>query len=362
MPVRAADLVMNTDKNTLLIVDDSEITRELLKNILSDKFNIIEQDNGSSAIDIIQSKADELAAILLDVSMPGMSGFDVLEAMRKNNISKIPVFMISGEATSNNVEEAAQYNVFEFIKKPFDHTEVLKRITQDLTSNKRLPDNNQLTDVSIAETRRYIQHLEKVYNLYLDNFGKNKRHYERMTQIMKILLNRYTSVSKQIKLEPIHIELISKAVYFCNIGDMGVLKVFRTDNKQSKDTYMDHTLVGADIIKLNYSENCRYFVQICSDICAQHHEKNDGTGFPYKLSGDKISIYAQMCQIIEDFDKLYYEYTEHTQLRFDYTLNKIIQDTRAINYEVCNLFKGCKYEIIEYYQKFHSALPILCEG
>lgn len=264
---------MKTNKNTLLIVDDSEITRELLKNILSDKFDIIEEDNGYSAIDIIQSKSEELAAILLDVSMPGMNGFGVLETMKKNNIFGIPVFMISSEATSNNVEEAAQYNVFEFIKKPFDHLDVLKRITHDLITKKQLPDDNELSDINIVETRQYIEDLEKIYNLYLDNFGKDKGHYERMTQIMEILLKRYASVSKEVKLEPIHIELISKAVYFCNIGDMGVLKVFRTDNKQSKDIYMDHALLGADIVKLNYSENCKYFVQICSDICAQHHEK-----------------------------------------------------------------------------------------
>ena len=353
---------MKTNKNTLLIVDDSEITRELLKNILSDKFDIIEEDNGYSAIDIIQSKSEELAAILLDVSMPGMNGFGVLETMKKNNIFGIPVFMISSEATSNNVEEAAQYSVFEFIKKPFDHLDVLKRITHALITKKQLPDDNELSDINIVETRQYIEDLEKIYNLYLDNFGKDKGHYERMTQIMEILLKRYASVSKEVKLQPIHIELISKAVYFCNIGDMGVLKVFRADNKQSKDIYMDHALLGADIVKLNYSENCKYFVQICSDICAQHHEKNNGTGFPHRLSGDKISIYAQMCQIIEEFDNLYYEYTEYTQLRFDYTLNKIMQETGAIRYEVCNLFKGCKYEIIEYYQKFHSVLPVLCEG
>lgn len=354
---------MMTNKNTLLIVDDSEITRELLKNVLSDKFDIIEEDNGYSAIDIIQSKAEELAAIILDVSMPKLNGFGVLEAMKKNNISEIPVFMISSEATSNNVEEAAQYNVFEFIKKPFDHLDVLKRITHDLITKKQLPADNQLTDINIVETRQYIKDLKKIYNLYLDNFGKDRKHYERMTQIMEILLKRYTSVSKEIKLQPIHIELISKAVYFCNIGDMGVLKIFRTDSsKQNKDIYMNHTILGADIIKLNYSENCKYFVQICSNICAQHHEKNDGTGFPYKLSGDKISIYAQMCQIIDEFDNLYYEYTEYTQLRFDYTLNKITQETGAIAYEVCNLFKGCKYKIIEYYQKFHRVLPMVCEG
>lgn len=354
---------MKTNKNTLLIVDDSEITRELLKNVLSDKFDIIEEDNGYSAIDIIQSKAEELAAIILDVSMPRMNGFGVLEAMKKNNISEIPVFMISSEATSNNVEEAAQYNVSEFIKKPFDHLDVLERITHDLITKKQLAADNELTDINIVETRQYIEHLKKIYDVYLDNFGKDKRHYERMTQLMEILLKRYAAVSKEIKLEPIHIELISKAVYFCNIGDMGVLKVFRTgSNKQSRDIYMNHALLGANIIKLNYSENCKYFVQICSDICAQHHEKNDGTGFPHKLSGDKISIYAQMCRIVEEFDNLYYEYTEHTQLRFDYTLNKIIQETGAIRYEVCNLFKGCKYEIIEYYQNFQSALPILCEG
>lgn len=112
----------------LLIVDDSEIDRAVLRSILSDDFAIEEMENGYSALEYMQKRGDTIDAILLDVSMPVIDGFDVLRLMRENKIDNIQVFMITSESTKDNVEKAMQYNVADFIRKPFDRETVLKRL------------------------------------------------------------------------------------------------------------------------------------------------------------------------------------------------------------------------------------------
>lgn len=116
----------------ILLVDDSETDRMILKNILGDEFHIVEAENGYAAVEMIPNMFKDLDAILLDVSMPVMDGFSVLQFMKESNIDNIPVFLITAEATHGNVEKAAYYNVCEFLKKPFEKEEILRRLRSRL--------------------------------------------------------------------------------------------------------------------------------------------------------------------------------------------------------------------------------------
>ena len=87
----------------VLIVDDSEVDRQVLKNILDEDFEIAEAENGFAAIEYITNNKKRLDAIMMDVSMPHISGFDVLRLLRDNGITDIPIFLISAEATKENV-------------------------------------------------------------------------------------------------------------------------------------------------------------------------------------------------------------------------------------------------------------------
>lgn len=112
----------------ILIVDDAELDRKTLKAILGPSFDISEADNGYSAIKLIPHDGRGLDAIFLDISMPVHDGFHVLQHMQNNNIRNIPVFMVTAEATSDNVERAAQYHIAGFIKKPFEKEDILRRL------------------------------------------------------------------------------------------------------------------------------------------------------------------------------------------------------------------------------------------
>jgi len=351
--------IMPANLKRLLIVDDSEINRELLKNILINNFDIIEADNGYSALEIIFKERNFLDAILLDISMPVLNGFNVLQIMKDNGIEDIPVFMITAEATKPNVEKAAQFNISDFIGKPFDNEDILKRFKKKfnipLNSNRRKVPVNFLTEKDISETNAYISKLEKIFKNYLKNLGENDGHYVRIADLMKILLKVYSENDAGAGLLDSHINIISKAAYFCDIGNMTVSsETVKSENRSTSEefAYHKHTVYGADIIRLNPSKSCWYFVNVCADICLHHHERFDGKGFPYKLYGNNISIYAQMCNIINEFDNLFFKgdiKCDKDDLQFDFFMHNYLHDEKIVSNKIFSLFNECRKDIISYY-------------
>lgn len=334
----------------ILIVDDSEIDREVLKNILYDDFDIMEAESGYAALEIILKQKDILDAILLDISMPVLSGFDVLKLMRENHVTNIPVFLISAEANEGNIKKAAYYNITEFIVKPFDRDEVLKRIRLKLG----VITDYSLSDEDIDETYKFISQLEAVYNGYMSNYEMDNGHCMRMVELMRIMLNAYAKVSKSEMLDRTQIDLISKAAYFCDIGYMAVpSKMLRAtaQGEVESDQYKKHVTLGSNIIRLNFSKRCKYFVEVCADMCIHHHERYDGKGYPHKLVGNNNLIYTQICSLIEKFDQLFYKYRERNELQFEFVASGLVKDKGSVSQEVFSLLTGCKTEIVKYYQK-----------
>jgi len=339
---------VNVNKK-ILIVDDSDVDRVMLKAMLCGEFEIVEKCGGYTAIDFLKENRNKLDIILLDVSMPGMDGFGVLQFMKDNGIKNLPVLLITSEATRDNVQKARQYNVSGFLKKPFEKEDILKRIRQQFG----IITEYELTNAHIRETYRYIEELEVIYKRYLINFGEDYEHYLRMKDVMKILLTKYAAFAKNKYLDSDHIEIISKAGFFCDIGNMVVppetVKILKT-RKLGKDGYQNHTILGADLIGLNHSEYCQYFVDICTDICLHHHERYDGKGFPHKITGDYNLIYTQICRLVDNFDNLFIKYLGHNEQQFEFVLNDLIKDEGNVSRDVFSILKNCKTEVIQYYQ------------
>lgn len=329
-------------RKTILIVDDVDVDREILKGILSDYFIVIEASNGKEAVEIIQNQAAELRAVMLDIVMPNFDGFSVLDSIKDMKTANLPVFLITSEATRDNVSKAMQYNVAGIIRKPFDRTAVMNYLAQSVGD---IP--FRLSAPEILETRKYIKQLELSYNAYLDSFGKDSGHWQRVVDLMKILLRHYAEAEESSGLDDNSIEVISSAAYFCNIGDMVCQKVMLKDRSTSNG---DHTFHGANIIRFNYSHKCRFFVSVCAEMCLQHHERFDGTGFPNKLSGNEISIYAQMVKLCEDFDESLYRFGQKNAARFDFIAQMLSEDSGAYDKNLLWLLNDCKSDIADYYR------------
>jgi len=330
---------------TLMIVDDSEIDREILKNILWGEFNVIEMDGGYSALEVLLDKRQSVDAILLDVSMPVMDGFGMLQVMKENNIN-IPVFLVTAEATRNNVQKATQFNVTDFIRKPFEKADILRRLKMKLG----IVSDYNLTETDVEETMNYISDLKQLYDCYLANSGIDNGHYKRITNLMRILLTEYALDSRKPEFDKTHIEIISNAGYFYEIGSMIVANKYPKNIRQDEmERDVSHAIHGADIIQLNYSKHCEYFVQICSDICMHHHERYDGKGFPHKIIGENNLIYTQICRLADKFDTLFNKYTEHSEAQFEYVVRELSKDEGDVSMEVFTLISSCKWDIISYY-------------
>lgn len=112
---------MSRQREQILVVDDSEMNREILKDILSEDYDIVEAEDGVQAIEIMQEHRRELSVVLLDMVMPRMDGLEVLERMNENHwLADLPVIIISAETDANVVHSSYEQGASDYIVRPFD--------------------------------------------------------------------------------------------------------------------------------------------------------------------------------------------------------------------------------------------------
>ena len=342
---------MIQEKKHLLIVDDTKIDRMVLKGILGDEFEVLEANSGNMAFEYLTMRRDQLDAVLLDLSMPHIDGFDVLKFMKDKGLDDIPVFVITADPTRDNVEKALQYHIDDFIGKPLDKEEVLWRLRSRLGI---IPEFN-LGKEEITETMKYISDLETFYKTYLTNFGKDDKHYKAMADLMRILLTSYSKTSGGIKLPPEGIEIVSKAAYFCDIG-----KIVVPDNNlqimlghlETQGIKQAHTMYGFNLIRLNRSKSCKYFVEVCSSMCLHHHERFDGKGYPHGITGKNNSIFNQMCKLVDEFVKKRGMFYGSDVKPIKYIMRRLINDDAGmVSKEVYSVFDDCEPMVVSYFLK-----------
>lgn len=344
---------MAMEKKQLLIVDDTEIDRIILKSILSEEYAIHEAVSGSMAIEYISKINEQLDAILLDVSMPNIDGFDVLKFMRDKGIVDIPVFLITAEPTRDKVERALLFNVDEFIGKPFDKEDLLRRLRSRLGV---IPVFDPAKD-DINMTREYIADLEEFYRTYLGNFGKSDIRCRVMVDLMRILLNKYNHNTKGRELDSESIELISKAAYFCDIGeilipDKRLQAIIGTAATPEGGAMLNHTLLGSKIIRLNRAKECSFFVEVCASMCLRHHERYDGEGYPDGIVGKNNSIYNQLCRLVDTFEQRRSKFYGSSATPVKFVIKRLLNDDPGmVSEEVYDLLDDCELEIVDYFLK-----------
>ncbi len=337
------------NRKRILLVDDSDIDREVLRYILNEEYDVVETQDGYSALDIILKKGEEFDGVLLDVSMPFFDGISVLRVLRENNLHDVQVLMITAEATKENIEKASQYNIADFIRKPFDREDILRRLRRKFSDEGK----GRLTKADIAETKKYISDLENIYERYLSLTGQDKARDARRAYFMKVMLGKASARGMvREKLDGFQVEMISKAAYLCNIGNMLLqsmpIAIGAPGGNIKSGNDQQHTVMGARLLRLNYSDHCKRFVGICSEICLNHHERFDGNGSPNGRNGN-ISIYAQICGLLERFEELFSGYSGQDAAQFDYVVNELGKDSGLVSNNVFMLLMESKAEIIKYY-------------
>ena len=177
---------------TVLIVDDAFINRALLKKLLSETYNIIEAENGSEAMNILERDSDMISCILLDLDMPVMDGFEVLARLRVNpELSKIPVVVTTGGEDADNEIKALSYGAWDFIKKPFV-PQVLRFRIKNAIERSQFSAFEQLKYVAEFDTLTGISNKDKFYE---DTRKLISEHPDKRFAIIRLDINHFSLIN-----------------------------------------------------------------------------------------------------------------------------------------------------------------------
>ena len=339
---------------TLLIADDSEIDRKILRGILESSYNIVEADSGYSALEVLNAPTQHIDGLVIDINMPGLGGFEVLSLIDKSRHAGMQIFLISGEAQKGTIIKAANFGVAGFFKKPFDGEQILSKIKQAF-SKKNSTDTSEastsqpfLTDAEIRATKSYAEKLRRVYLTYLKSEGKDDELYIRVSETVRVMLENYYAEKAPKDLSPEMIEVISQAAYFYDIGRIIVRKETPRVRPQAElDEIPDtHTIAGADLVATNTSRHVERFVKVASDICMHHHERCDGRGMPHGLHGSINNIYTQLCSAAIAFCTRFFSERSAGPRKFNQVITALLEDRDAFRPEVLELLQHSRDDLL----------------
>lgn len=303
-------------KTRILIADDAEINREILKNIFEEQFEVLEAANGEEAIQIIEDNKEELAVVFLDLIMPIQTGFDVLEYMtRMHYLDFLPVIMITGEATPESDERAYEYGVSDIIYKPFSPRVVMRRTKNIIELYANRLDIEAKLEIRTKELRESREKLSRNNKFLINALSsvvefrslETGDHTKRVGYFTRIMLKYMKMNYPEYELTDENIETIVQASALHDIGKIAIPdKILMKPGKLTPDEFEEmkkHTIYGCEILE-KFKQEEDEFYRYCYDIVRYHHEKWDGRGYPDHLVGDQIPIWAQVVAVVDCYDAL----------------------------------------------------------
>lgn len=345
-------------RDTILIIDDAELNRELIKNIFEEQFNVLQAENGQQAIDIIKEKSDSLCLIFLDLIMPVKSGLDVLHFMNlEGHIKYIPVIMITGEATDESDEKAYEYGASDIIYKPFAANVVMRRAMNLMELFEHRIDVEKKLEERTKELVESRRKLEESNEFLVNALGsivefrglESDEHIRRTKYFTKLFLKYIQEFYPKYGITDDSAALIVNASALHDIGKIAIpdsIILKRGElTKNEEAEIRKHTIHGCELLE-KFKQEDNEFYRYCYDICRYHHERYDGSGYPDRLKGDDIPIWAQIVSIVDVYDELVGERV----YKIPYAVNEAARmietgECGAFSPEILDCFRLAKAEL-----------------
>lgn len=298
------------NKSQILLVDDSAMSRMILKEILGGDYSILEAENGQECLEKMQAEAGNIALVLLDINMPVMDGFEVLKAMNVNHtIEDIPVIMISSDDSDAAIRRSYELGASDYVTRPFDARIVYRRVTntiklyakqrrlvQMVSDQIRARENN--TDMLVG----VLSHIVEFRN------GESGAHVRHIRIITELLLHRLLEISSQYPITAEQQDNIPLASALHDIGKIGIdEKILNKPGRLTPEEFevvKTHSMLGAEMLHQLEDFNEQPLLQTAYEITRWHHERWDGRGYPDGLKGDEIPISAQLVALADVYDAL----------------------------------------------------------
>ena len=297
-------------RQSVLIVDDSELNRKMLGQMLGSRFDIAEAASGEACLQLLEQNATGISIVLLDIHMPGIDGFTVLEEMnQKNLLEQIPVIMISSEDTVDAVRRAFDLGASDYISRPFDAKVVYQRIINTIrlyAKQRRL--SAMAADLAFEKERASRMMIGILSQVVEKRNGESRDHVQRVAQLTSMLLAGMAQKTDRYPLTREMRRTIATAAALHDIGKMEISEDLLHKEgpltEAERRTLQSHTLLGAQM--LEEQPECRddAFARTAYNICRWHHERYDGGGYPDGLQGEQIPIEAQVVGLADVYERL----------------------------------------------------------
>lgn len=294
----------------ILIIDDSEKNRGELTEMLEREFDVINASDAKQGIEMINKYGEDIALLLLEVKICGMSGFEVLTYMKHSGITEnIPVIMISDEKSESFIRRAYDLGAVDYIGRPFDFQTVYTRVLNTIKLYAKQRRLEKLVARNMVEkeknNRMLIGMLEQVIEYRNGESGIHVSHIKILTEM---LLDKLMQKTDKYNLSWSQRMMIITSSALHDIGKVGIEekiinKTEKLTEEESNEMKM-HTLIGAGMIENLDEYKDEELMQIAYGICRGHHERYDGKGYPDGLKGDDIPIGAQVVALADEYDRL----------------------------------------------------------
>lgn len=297
-------------RKKILIVDDSEINRSLLSDMLSDEYEILEAEHGMEAAAILYDQEQEIALMLLDIVMPVMDGFETLAAMNKNGwIKSIPVIMISAETVPTYVDRAYDLGVKDYISRPFDERTVRRRVVNTLILFAKQKELEHMVTEQIMEKEKGNKlMIEILSNIVEFRNGESGLHVLHIRILTELFLRSLLEKTDKYDISSRDIPVVCNASALHDIGKIVIPEsILNKPGRLTNEEFAimkTHSAEGAKILEGIPMREDMPLLRIAYQICRWHHERYDGRGYPDGLKGDDIPIFAQVVALADVYDAL----------------------------------------------------------
>jgi putative two-component system response regulator len=309
---------MNAAQGTMLVVDDNEMNRDMLSRRLEKQGHIVATaENGCQAIEMLRTRPFDL--VLLDIMMPEMNGYEVLEKVKSDMaLRQIPVIVISAVDQMESVVRCIELGAEDYLPKPFDPVLLRARVGASL-ERKRLYDLEenyriQLED-RVEEQVREISSAQQGVIFAMSKLAESRdpetgAHLERIQEYCRTLSKELSKLTRYAsEIDKTFIENIHAASPLHDIGKVGIpdhiLKKPGGLTEEEFAIMKTHTVIGVETLRAVDRQNPgNKFVCIGVEIAGSHHERWDGTGYPHGLAGEDIPLAGRIVALADVYDAL----------------------------------------------------------
>ena len=318
-------------RDTILVADDVEINRAVLRSIFERDFNVLEAENGEQALFLMRQYHGSIAVVLLDLRMPVKDGYQVMEErLLDPDLSELPVAVITAEDTVESEVRAFDLGASDIIMKPFEAHVVRRRIQNIVALNRHRQDQ----DEQIREQARRLQDSNAAVIAALSSIieyrsAETGQHIKRIQMFTRVLLEDVAKNCPELPLDGTSISMIVSASSLHDIGKIAIPDaILNKPGRLTPEEFSQmktHTVRGNEILSQLERMGDPEYLKYAGDICLYHHERWDGKGYPCGLKGEQIPVCAQVVGIADCYDALTTDRVYRSAIPPEHAYNMILE-------------------------------------